>query len=68
MTFGYTHENPLGVRVAFLVMALFVVIGYFIFQILQAGRYPRGNPPELEDGVATDMSMSTTLHAGRRPP
>jgi glycoside/pentoside/hexuronide:cation symporter, GPH family len=40
-TFGYTHENPLGVRVAFLVMALFVVIGYFIFQ-----KYKLGDTPE----------------------
>jgi GPH family glycoside/pentoside/hexuronide:cation symporter len=40
-TFGYTHENPLGVRVAFLVMALFVVVGYFIFQ-----RYRLGDTPE----------------------
>jgi len=40
-TFGYTHENPLGVRVAFLVMALFVVIGYFIFQ-----KYRLGDTPE----------------------
>jgi glycoside/pentoside/hexuronide:cation symporter, GPH family len=40
-TFGYTHENPLGVRLAFLVMAFFVVIGYFIFQ-----RYRLGDTPE----------------------
>jgi GPH family glycoside/pentoside/hexuronide:cation symporter len=40
-TLGYTHENPLGVRVAFLVMALFVVIGYFIFQ-----KYRLGDTPE----------------------
>jgi Na+/melibiose symporter-like transporter len=40
-TFGYTHENPLGVRAAFLVMALFVVVGYFIFQ-----KYRLGDTPE----------------------
>jgi GPH family glycoside/pentoside/hexuronide:cation symporter len=40
-TFGYTHDNPLGVRLAFLVMALFVVIGYFIFQ-----KYRLGDTPE----------------------
>jgi GPH family glycoside/pentoside/hexuronide:cation symporter len=40
-TFGYTHANPLGVRMAFLVMALFVVIGYFIFQ-----KYRLGDTPE----------------------
>ncbi len=40
-TFGYTRANPLGVRAAFLVMALFVVIGYLIFQ-----RYRLGDTPE----------------------
>ena len=40
-TFGYTHDNPLGVRIAFLVMALFVVIGYIIFQ-----KYRLGDTPE----------------------
>jgi GPH family glycoside/pentoside/hexuronide:cation symporter len=40
-TLGYTHENPLGVRVAFLVMALFVVIGYLVFQ-----KYKLGDTPE----------------------
>jgi hypothetical protein len=39
--FGYTHANPLGVRLAFLVMALFVVIGFFIFQ-----KYRLGDTPE----------------------
>jgi GPH family glycoside/pentoside/hexuronide:cation symporter len=38
--FGYTHENPLGVRVAFLVMALFVLIGYIIFQSYKLGDTP----------------------------
>ena len=36
-TFGYTRENPLGVRMAFLVMAVFVLIGYFIFQRYKLG-------------------------------
>ena len=40
-TFGYTHENPLGVRLAFLVMAIFVVVGYLIFQ-----KYRLGDTPE----------------------
>jgi GPH family glycoside/pentoside/hexuronide:cation symporter len=40
-TFGYTHENPLGVRAAYLVMALFVLVGYFIFQ-----KYRLGDTPE----------------------
>src|SRR5512136_972488 len=39
--FGYTHANPLGVRLAFLVMALFVVIGFFVFQ-----KYRLGDTPE----------------------
>jgi GPH family glycoside/pentoside/hexuronide:cation symporter len=40
-TFGYTRENPLGVQVAFLVMALFVLIGFLIFQ-----KYRLGDTPE----------------------
>jgi GPH family glycoside/pentoside/hexuronide:cation symporter len=40
-TFGYTHENSLGVRAAFLVMGLFVVAGTFIFQ-----KYRLGDTPE----------------------
>jgi GPH family glycoside/pentoside/hexuronide:cation symporter len=40
-TFGYTRENPLGVRSGFLVMAVFVLIGYAIFQ-----RYKLGDTPE----------------------
>jgi GPH family glycoside/pentoside/hexuronide:cation symporter len=51
-TFGYTHENPLGVRVAFLAMALFVVIGYFIFQ-----KYRLGDTPEE---TRREMNMSET--------
>ncbi len=39
-TFGYTRENPLGVRAAFLVMAVFVLIGYFIFQKYKLGDTP----------------------------
>ncbi len=38
--FGYTRENPLGVRVAFLVMAAFVLVGYFIFQFYKLGDTP----------------------------
>jgi hypothetical protein len=51
-TFGYTHENPLGVRLAFLVMAVFVVIGYFIFQ-----KYRLGDTPE-ETRQALGMEQS----------
>jgi Na+/melibiose symporter-like transporter len=35
--FGYTKANPMGVRVAFLVMALFVFIGFSIFQRYRVG-------------------------------
>lgn len=38
---GYTHENPLGVRAAFPVMALSMLIGYAIFQ-----KYRLGDTPE----------------------
>jgi GPH family glycoside/pentoside/hexuronide:cation symporter len=51
-TFGYTHENPLGVRVAFLAMASFVVVGYFIFQ-----KYRLGDTPEE---TRREMNMSET--------
>jgi GPH family glycoside/pentoside/hexuronide:cation symporter len=40
-TFGYTQENPMGVRVAFLVMALFVAIGFWVFR-----KYRLGDTPE----------------------
>lgn len=40
-TFGYTRENPLGVQVAFPVMALFVLIGLLVFQ-----KYRLGDTPE----------------------
>ena len=39
-TLGYTHANPLGVRVAFLVMAVFVTIGFFLFRGYQLGETP----------------------------
>jgi len=39
--FGYTRENPLGVQVAFLVMALFVLAGFLVFQ-----KYRLGDTPE----------------------
>jgi GPH family glycoside/pentoside/hexuronide:cation symporter len=35
--FGYTQANPLGVRLAFPVMAVFIFIGYFIFQKYRIG-------------------------------
>jgi GPH family glycoside/pentoside/hexuronide:cation symporter len=39
-TFGYTRANPLGVRLAFLVMALFVFIGFVVFQKYRLGETP----------------------------
>lgn len=50
-TFGYTRANPLGVRIAFLVMSLFVLIGYFIFQ-----KYRLGDTPEE---TRKNMNMDT---------
>ena len=35
--FGYTQANPLGVRLAFPVMAIFILIGYIIFQKYRIG-------------------------------
>ncbi len=35
--FGYTQANPLGVRLAFPVMAVFVIVGYIIFQKYRIG-------------------------------
>ncbi len=46
--FGYTRENPMGVRVAFLVMAAFVLIGYFIFQAYKLGDTPEETRQNLK--------------------
>jgi glycoside/pentoside/hexuronide:cation symporter, GPH family len=35
--FGFTQANPLGVRLAFPVMAVFIFIGFFIFQRYRVG-------------------------------
>jgi len=35
--FGYTQANPLGVRLAFPVMAVFIFVGFFIFQRYRIG-------------------------------
>ena len=35
--FGYTKANPLGVRLAFLVMAVFVFAGFIIFRKYRVG-------------------------------
>ena len=40
-TFGYTRANPLGVRLAFVAMAVFMLIGFVIFQ-----KYRLGDTPE----------------------
>ena len=47
-TFGYTRENPLGVRSGFLVMAVFVLIGYAIFQKYKLGDTPEETRENLE--------------------
>jgi GPH family glycoside/pentoside/hexuronide:cation symporter len=40
-TFGYTRANPLGVRLAFVAMAVFMLIGFVVFQ-----KYRLGDTPE----------------------
>jgi len=40
-TFGYTRANPLGVRLAFIAMAAFMLVGFVIFQ-----KYRLGDTPE----------------------
>lgn len=35
--FGYTQDNPLGVRLAFPVMAVFIFVGYLLFQRYRIG-------------------------------
>jgi len=35
--FGYTQANPLGVRLAFPVMAIFIFVGYILFQKYRVG-------------------------------
>jgi GPH family glycoside/pentoside/hexuronide:cation symporter len=55
-TFGFTHDNPGGVRVGFMVMAAFVLIGLIIFQGYHLGETPeetRRNMglPEVEDAL-----------------
>ena len=37
---GYTHQNPLGVRVAFLAMAAAILIGALIFRAYRLGDTP----------------------------
>jgi glycoside/pentoside/hexuronide:cation symporter, GPH family len=39
-TFGYTRDNPAGVRIGYLVMAVFVLIGLIIFQGYRLGETP----------------------------
>jgi GPH family glycoside/pentoside/hexuronide:cation symporter len=39
-TFGYTRQNPLGVRLAFVIMALFVFGGLLVFQKYRVGDTP----------------------------
>jgi GPH family glycoside/pentoside/hexuronide:cation symporter len=35
--FGYTQANPLGVRLAFPIMAVFIFVGYLLFQSYRVG-------------------------------
>jgi hypothetical protein len=56
-TFGYTRANPTGVRIGFLVMAVFVLIGLIIFQGYRLGETPeetRKNMglPEIENAIS----------------
>jgi hypothetical protein len=37
---GYTHENPLGVRVAFLAMAVSILLGAWLFRGYKLGDTP----------------------------
>jgi hypothetical protein len=39
--FGFTRSNPLGVRLAFPVMSVFIFIGFIVFQ-----KYRIGDTPE----------------------
>ncbi len=50
--FGYTRANPLGVRLAFPVMAVFIFVGYFIFQ-----KYRIGDTPEE---TRNNLNMDST--------
>jgi len=38
--FGYTRANPLGVRIAFLVMVVFILVGYALFRGYKLGETP----------------------------
>ncbi|MBI5295461.1 MAG: MFS transporter [Chloroflexi bacterium] len=49
--FGYTRANPLGVRLAFLAMAAFVFIGYFVFQKYRVGDTPEETRKNLNMGT-----------------
>jgi hypothetical protein len=51
--FGYTRANPLGVRIAFLVMVVFILVGLALFQGYKLGETPEEtrknmNLPEVE--------------------
>jgi hypothetical protein len=53
--FGYTQANPLGVRLAFPVMALFMLAGYLVFQ-----RYRLGDTP---DETRRNLGIPEVEHA-----
>jgi GPH family glycoside/pentoside/hexuronide:cation symporter len=46
--FGYTQANPLGVRLAFPVMALFIFAGYLLFQKYRVGDTPEETRKNLK--------------------
>jgi Na+/melibiose symporter-like transporter len=54
-TFGFTHDNPGGVRVGFLVMAVFVLIGLIIFQGYRLG--------ETSEETRRNMGLPEAEHA-----
>jgi len=49
-TFGYTRANPLGVRLAFVVMSLFMVVGFAIFQWYRLGDTPEATRCNMKMG------------------
>ncbi|PKO14702.1 MAG: hypothetical protein CVU39_13310 [Chloroflexi bacterium HGW-Chloroflexi-10] len=46
--FGYTQENPMGVRIAFLVMSACVMVGFLIFRGYKLGETPKETKKTLK--------------------
>ena len=53
--FGYTRANPLGVRLAFPVMAVFIFLGFFIFQKYRIGDTPEETRKNLKMDEPTEQ-------------